>query len=176
MASGSATAPHAATWATGATSASTWPRSPARQNLITATVGTWGVFAPVAQMSDRTAFLLESEATGTPQDQHARWVGWWKRNRAIRPLDRSSVTIKNYFASGPGEEIDAANTTGTGIRDRRPAQTGFAPAHPMRDSIFPGTTSGPLGRHHWRQLLGVGSGRAAAHGVFAQQARAKQCD
>ena len=33
-------------------------------NLITATVWNWGVFAPVAQMSDRTAFLLESEATG----------------------------------------------------------------------------------------------------------------
>src|SRR5580692_2008433 len=35
------------------------------ENLITATVWNWGVFAPVAQMSDRTAFLLESEATGT---------------------------------------------------------------------------------------------------------------
>ena len=34
------------------------------ENLITATVWNWGVYAPVAQMSDRTAFLLESEATG----------------------------------------------------------------------------------------------------------------
>ena len=33
-------------------------------NLITATVWNYGVYAPIAQMSDRTAFLLESEATG----------------------------------------------------------------------------------------------------------------
>src|SRR5579859_6421885 len=33
-------------------------------NLITATVWNFGVYAPIAQMSDRTAFLLESEATG----------------------------------------------------------------------------------------------------------------
>jgi len=33
-------------------------------NLITATVWNWGVYAAIAQISDRTAFLLESEATG----------------------------------------------------------------------------------------------------------------
>src|SRR5947207_11728377 len=40
------------------------PLLKAGDNLITATVWNWGVFAPVAPMSDRTAFLLESEATG----------------------------------------------------------------------------------------------------------------
>ena len=34
------------------------------KNLVTATVWNWGIYAPIAQMSDRTAFLLESEATG----------------------------------------------------------------------------------------------------------------
>src|ERR1035438_646422 len=34
------------------------------QNLITATVWNFGVYAPIAQMTDRTAFLLESEAAG----------------------------------------------------------------------------------------------------------------
>ena len=33
-------------------------------NLVTATVWNFGIYAPIAQMSDRTAFLLESEATG----------------------------------------------------------------------------------------------------------------
>ncbi len=37
-------------------------------NLITATVWNWGIFAPIAQISDRTAFLLESEATGAGWD------------------------------------------------------------------------------------------------------------
>ena len=31
------------------------------KNLITATVWNFGIYAPVAQMSDRTAFLLESD-------------------------------------------------------------------------------------------------------------------
>src|ERR1700761_7289976 len=33
-------------------------------NLITATVWNFGIYAPLAQMSDRTAFLLESEDRG----------------------------------------------------------------------------------------------------------------
>ena len=33
-------------------------------NLITATVWNFGVYSPIAQISDRTAFLLESEAPG----------------------------------------------------------------------------------------------------------------
>src|ERR1700752_4773293 len=77
------------------------------QNLITATVWNFGIYAPLAQMSDRTAFVLESEAAGptgisTPKD----WLV--EVEPGHRALDRSSVTLKTYFASGPGEEIDAA--------------------------------------------------------------------
>src|SRR6266567_8753809 len=76
-------------------------------NLITATVWNFGVYAPVAQMSDRTAFLLESEATGDASISTPR--GWLvKEQKGHRPLDRASVSLKTYFASGPGEEVDAA--------------------------------------------------------------------
>ena len=76
-------------------------------NLITATVWNWGVYAPVAQMSDRTAFLLESEATGTAGISTPE--GWLvEEEPGQRPLDRTTVTLKTYFASGPGEEIDAS--------------------------------------------------------------------
>ena len=44
----------------------------AGKNLITATVWNLGVYAPIAQMSDRTAFLLESEGDGRRGNQHAR--------------------------------------------------------------------------------------------------------
>lgn len=76
------------------------------KNLVTATVWNWGIFAPVAQMSDRTAFLLESEAKGdegisTPE-------GWQVEiEPGHRALDRSSVDLKEYMAAGPGEEINA---------------------------------------------------------------------
>ena len=68
------------------------------KNLITATVWNWGVFAPVAQISDRTAFLLESEATGdegisTPD-------GWQVEIEPGRePLDRSSVDFSKHVRS-----------------------------------------------------------------------------
>jgi len=105
-------------------------------NLITATVWNFGVFAPVAQMSDRTAFLLESEATGpngisTPE-------GWLvEEEPGHRPLDRSSVTIKTYFASGPGEEIDASKFDWNWNSDS-PGANWVPAASPMRDSIFAG--------------------------------------
>src|SRR5690348_17139446 len=76
-------------------------------NLITATVWNFGIFAPIAQFSDRTAFLLESEVDGptgisTPKD-------WFvEEELGHRPLDRTSVTLKTYMAAGPGEEIDAS--------------------------------------------------------------------
>jgi alpha-L-rhamnosidase len=108
------------------------------QNLITATVWNFGVYAPVAQISDRTAFLLESEATGGASISTPN--GWQvEEERGQRPLDRTTVSLKTYFASGPGEELDAArydwnwsSPTASG--------PGWLPAgDPMRDSIYPGT-------------------------------------
>ena len=105
-------------------------------NLIAATVWNFGVYAPIAQMSDRTAFLLESEENGatsisTPKDWQV------EIEPGQRPLDRSSVNLLTYFASGPGEEIDAAhydwNWDG-------PSTSGSAWVHvttPLPDSIFP---------------------------------------
>jgi len=79
----------------------------AGDNLITATVWNWGIFAPIAQMSDRTAFLLESESTG--KEDISTPEGWQVEIEAgHRALDRSSVDVHTYFASGPGEQIDAA--------------------------------------------------------------------
>jgi alpha-L-rhamnosidase len=106
------------------------------ENLITATVWNWGVYAPVAQMSDRTAFLLESEATGdasisTPE-------GWMvEQEPGHRALDRSSVKLQEYFASGPGEEIDAAKYD-WGWNSPAGGSGWVATGTPMRDSIFPG--------------------------------------
>jgi hypothetical protein len=88
-------------------------------------------------MSDRTAFLLESEAEGlngisTPQ-------GWLvEENPGLRPLGRDTVTIKTYFASGPGEEIDAAKYDWNWNSDM-PGPNWVPAASPMRDSIFVGT-------------------------------------
>jgi alpha-L-rhamnosidase len=107
------------------------------KNLITATVWNWGIFAPIAQISDRTAFLLESEATGdadisTPQ-------GWQVEIEAgQRPLDRSTVTLETYMASGPGEQIDAALYDWNWNSPSDTSSSWLPAASPMRDSIFAG--------------------------------------
>jgi len=111
------------------------PYLKAGHNLITATVWNFGIYAPLAQMSDRTAFLLDSEATGptgisTPKE-------WQVEEEAgVRPLGRDKVTLLTYFASGPGEELDSSKydwdwNSGSESKNWVPAGT------PMRDSIFP---------------------------------------
>src|SRR5579859_4258466 len=60
-------------------------------NLVTATVWNYGVYAPVAQMSNRTAFLLESDPAGSADISTPK--GWLvKEEPGHRTLPRSTVT------------------------------------------------------------------------------------
>jgi len=83
------------------------PVPPARPEPYYATVWNFGIYAPLAQITDRTAFLLESEAGGdtsisTPE-------GWLVEIEAgQRPLPRVANGFWEYMAAGTGEEIDAA--------------------------------------------------------------------
>jgi len=107
------------------------------QNFITATVWNFGVYAPIAQFSDRTAFLLESEATGASSISTPK--GWMvEMEPGQMPLGRNTVSFQAYMASGPGEEIDAAHYDWDW---NNPAATGSAgawvpAASPLRDSIY----------------------------------------
>ncbi len=120
------------------------------ENLVTATVWNFGVYAPVAQMSDRTAFLLESVA-GVPSDRSSS-LGWEATSDAsistpkdwlveIEPGHRPVPRVKNgfwdYMASGPGEEIDAA-LYDWNWQSPAAAGSGWVPAaSPIRESIYP---------------------------------------
>lgn len=110
----------------------------AGKNLITATVWNWGILAPVAQMSDRTAFLLESEATGSSSISTPE--GWEVEiERGQLPLARKTVTFSTYMAAGPGEEIDAAQYDWD-WNSPSDTNTAWVPvASPMRDSLLGGT-------------------------------------
>ncbi len=108
----------------------------AGRNLITATVWNFGVYAPISQLSDRTAFLLESEATGdasisTPKD----WLV--EEEPGQTPLDRTWVSLLTYFASGPGEQIDASRYDWNWNSPSADGAAWVPVGTPMRDSIFP---------------------------------------
>jgi len=126
------------------------------ENLITATVWNWGIFAPVAQMSDRTAFLLESEATG--DEGISTPAGWQVEiEDGHRALDRSSVDVKAYFASGPGEEINAAlydwdwNDAARGVSPVAPA------AGPIGANSYPTVSEGQPASHSAANWVEVAS-------------------
>jgi alpha-L-rhamnosidase len=115
------------------------PMLRAGKNLITATVWNWGILAPVAQMSDRTAFLLESEAAG--EEGISTPEGWQVEiEPGHRAMDRSSVDLKTYFASGPGEEVDAALYDWNWQLETYAGSNWVSVATPMRDSVFPGVS------------------------------------
>ena len=147
-------------------------------NLINATVWNFGILAPLAQISDRTAFLLESES-GAPSDRssslgseadgpdsintgvsksinapdNGRSAWQVEVEPGHRPLDRSTVTLKTYFAAGPGEEIDAAHYDWDWQSPSASSGAWVPAASPMRDSIFPGVnrahSAGTTGDNPW---------------------------
>jgi hypothetical protein len=108
------------------------------QNLITATVWNFGVYAPIAQITDRTAFLLESEASGdasisTPD-------GWLVEIEAgQRALPRVANGYWDYMACGPGEEIDAARYDWDWQNPAASTAAWLPAASPIRESIYPST-------------------------------------
>ena len=129
-------------------------------NLITATVWNFGILAPLAQFSDRTAFLLESEATGpdsisTGANGPANAKDTWQVEiePGHTPLDRSTVTLQTYFAAGPGEEIDAAHYDWDWQSPTATSPSWVPATSPMRDSIFPGVnrahSAGVTGDNQW---------------------------
>jgi len=106
----------------------------AGQNTVTATVWNWGIFAPIAQMSDRTAFLLESEATGTAGISTPE--GWQvEAEPGHTALDRSSVNLRAYFAAGPGEQIDAAHYDWDWQSEQAAGANWVAVGTPTRDAM-----------------------------------------
>jgi alpha-L-rhamnosidase len=127
------------------------PLLKAGENLITATVWNFGVFAPVAQFSDRTAFLLESEATGgTGISTGVGKSDGWKVEiePGQRPMDRSTVSIQEYMASGPSEQLDAAHYDWDWDGAAESGTAWVPAASPMRDAVFAGVNRA----HSWNAV------------------------
>ncbi len=78
----------------------------AGRNTLAAVVWNYGPHRPVAQISYRTAFLVqgdgESEAVVNTGSE-------WKvlQNRSYAPVSVTSEDVRGYFASTPGEALDA---------------------------------------------------------------------
>jgi hypothetical protein len=78
----------------------------AGRNVLAAIVWNWGAERPVAQFSRQTAFLLQGNS---PREAVVNSGPEWRvlRNEGYSPIPVLGSAVGGYFASPPGEAIDA---------------------------------------------------------------------
>jgi alpha-L-rhamnosidase len=98
-------------------------------------VWNFGIYAPTAQITDRTAFLVQGD--GALEAGVSTPTGWMV---AIEPgrmaVPRTAGGLGGYMANGPGEELNA----GLRLAGNDPADPNgawVAAADPMRENIYP---------------------------------------
>jgi alpha-L-rhamnosidase len=77
------------------------------KNVLAAVVWNFAEYAPEAQISRRTGFLLQGD---TEAERIVDTGRAWRctRNGAYRPLPVSAQDVMGYYAAGPGEQVLAA--------------------------------------------------------------------
>jgi alpha-L-rhamnosidase len=106
------------------------------ENLIAATVWQFGIWAPMAQISDRLAFLLEGETTTEAianTDKH--WQVEEERGHMVRPP--LPPGLWNYYVAGPGERVDLSQYDVDWNRIDSSSKHWVDAGLAMRESIFP---------------------------------------
>jgi alpha-L-rhamnosidase len=84
------------------------PQLKAGKNLIAAVVWNFGQYAPEAQVTDRTAFLLQGDGKAERLvDTSTQWK--CMRNPAYQPLFYTHSQMRGYFVAGPGDKVDGAS-------------------------------------------------------------------
>jgi hypothetical protein len=78
------------------------------RNELAATVWNFGVLSPLAQISDRTAFVLEGETeTARVVDTDRSWEV--EEERGVTVLPTPPDVLRFYYVAAPGERIDGAS-------------------------------------------------------------------
>jgi len=82
------------------------PHLKAGRNVLAAVVWNFAQFAPEAQISNQTGFLLQGDAAAERvADTNATWKAI--PNDAYTPRPVTFATVGGYYAAGPGEQLDA---------------------------------------------------------------------
>jgi hypothetical protein len=112
------------------------PALHAGTNLLSATVWNFGIYSAVAQMSDRTAFLVQGD---TIQEAAADTNESWSvaEEPGLTVIPRANDGRGDYMAASPGETLDAAMY---GWKWQQPGDTSlhWLPARTaMREDYYP---------------------------------------
>jgi alpha-L-rhamnosidase len=106
-------------------------------NTIAANVWNFGVYAPVAQFTDRTAFLVEGDTDAEAAvNTNKSWMVEVEPGQV--PLPRKPNGLNVYYASGPGETLKAADYDWSWLTNSMPGSGGnwVAAAPALRENIF----------------------------------------
>ncbi len=105
-------------------------------NYVTATVWNYGIYAPVAQITDRAAFLMQGDSAAEAEiSTPKKWMVEVEPGQ--RPVPRKSGGFNEYMANGPGEELDAAKFDWSWNGPSMSGGAWVAAASPMRENIYP---------------------------------------
>jgi len=79
------------------------PMLKAGKNVLAATVWNFGTRAPVAQMTNRSGFMLQGDTTA--EEIADTDASWWVKQEKGRGLAETNG-VSGYYAAGPGEVVD----------------------------------------------------------------------
>ena len=128
----------------------------AGKNTVTATVWNFGIYAPVAQITDRAAFLLQGD--GPLESAMSTPTGWMVETEPGQiAVPRKPEGFDAYMAQGPGEEIDAAKYDWHWNDASVDGSGNWVPvAGPMRENIYPSAAraglAGETVDNYWQLL------------------------
>ncbi len=105
-------------------------------NVVAATVWNYGIYAPVAQITDRTAFLVQGD--GAAEAEVNTPDGWMVEVEAGQtPLPRRPEGFSGYMANGAGDEFNAGKYDWHWDDATVSGGTWVPAASPMRENIYP---------------------------------------
>lgn len=107
-------------------------------NTLAATVWNFGVYGPVAQMTERTAFLVQGDtAAEAAVNTDSTWMV--EREQGQSPLSRRQNGLWVYFASGPGEVLRSASYDWNWMNPEVIGSHWVHAITALRENIFPGS-------------------------------------
>lgn len=123
------------------------------KNVVAAIVWNWGIYGPLAQITDRTAFLMQGD--GAAEAQANTDKSWQvSPDPGYEFITRTANGLWDYWAADPGERIRGSSRNWTSSsEDFSPAASWVSACTPMREIIHPGasmaTSSQHLGNSQW---------------------------
>ena len=124
------------------------------QNVIASTVWQFGIYAPLAQVSDRMAFLLEGDTT---EEAVLNTDATWQVEQEVGQMPKRPLPegMWQYWAAGPGERMDGNIYDWNWKESGSASSSSWVAAAPaIRESIYPNGSTPASGWEdssvHWR--------------------------